>query len=56
MPVHAVELQVLDLVRDLDLVLDLLVRLAFDQRVAAELAGQHDQRAVEQAARLQVEH
>ena len=30
--------------------------LALDQHVAAELAGEHDQRAVEQAALLEVEH
>src|ERR1051325_4754819 len=54
--VHAVMLWVFHFVRYFDLVLDLLVRLALDERVAAELAGQHDERAVKQGARFEVEH
>ena len=34
----------------------LLIRLAFDQQIAAELAGEDDQRAIEQAALLEIEH
>ena len=43
-------------VRDVDrLVLHFLADLALDDHVAAELAGEHDQRAIEQAALFQIE-
>ena len=53
---HAVEFRILDLLGHLNLVFDYLVGFAFDQRVPAEFAGEHNQSAVEQPARLQVEH
>jgi len=56
MPVHAVMLWVFHLVRHFDLVLDQLVGLAFDHRVAAELAGENNERAIQQAARFEVKH
>ena len=56
MPVHAVVSQLVDGVRHLDLVPHLVARLALDEHVPAELASEHDQRAVEQAALLEVEH
>ena len=55
MPVHAVVFLVVDHVRHFHLVFDLVVRLAFNERVAAELARQDDQRPVQQPALLQVE-
>ena len=56
MPVHAVVNQLVDGVRHLDLVPHLVARLALDEHVPAELAGEHDQRAVKQPALLEVEH
>src|SRR6266542_4471385 len=56
MPVHPVILLVVNHVGHRNLVFDLLVRLSFDQRVAAELAGQDDQRPVQQTALLKVEN
>ena len=55
--VHAVVADVGHHVGHVDgLVLHFLAGLALGDRVAAELAGQHDQRAIEQAARLEVAH
>ena len=56
MAVHAVEFEFLDDVRLLDLIRDGLIRLAFDQHVATELAGQNDERSVQQASLFQVEY
>jgi len=56
MPVHAVVSQLVDGVRHLDLVPHLVARLALDEHVPAELAGKHDQGAVEQSSLLEVEH
>ena len=55
MSVHAVVFFVVDHVRHFHLIFDFLVRFAFDQRVAAELTGQNDQRPVQQTALLQIE-
>ena len=55
MPVHAVVPRLGHHVGDVDrLVLDFLADLAFGHRVAAELAGEDDQRAIEQAALVEV--
>ena len=53
---HAVEFEVLERGGHFDLVFYLFVGLAFDQRVAAEFAGEDDQGAVQQSARLEVEN
>ena len=52
--VHPVVLRLGQGVWHRHLVLDLLVRLALGQHVAAELARQHDERSVEEAALFQV--
>jgi len=56
MAVHAVVFHFLNLVGHRNLVFDSPVRFAFDEGVAAEFARQHDERAVEEAARFEVEH
>lgn len=52
--VHAVKFQLVDDIRLRHLPTHFLVRLAFHEHVAAELAGQDDERALEQAALLEV--
>ena len=54
--VHAVMFQLVDRVRHVHLVTHLVAWFALDEHVAAELAGEHDERAIEQAAFLEVEH
>src|SRR5262245_28758180 len=56
MPVHAVVFHLLYDIRYFDLVLDELVGLALHHEIAAEFAGQHDYRSIEQAAFFEIEH
>lgn len=53
--VHSVVFELRHHVRLFDRVLHALFGFSFDEDVPAELAGEHDQRAIEQAPLLQVE-